>query len=534
MNDKMNTQPAFRIVTRIEYLLLLIAVLLSSFIRCRYLELPLERDEGEYAYAGLQIHNGFAAYENAYNMKFPGAYLFFAFIFYFGKTLSVIRIFFLVLHFLQVLFIYLITKNIFQENRPAIYACIIYILLTSSFSSFGLLGKAEPIAVFFFLAGLYVVVRQQVLQKSNALSFIVAGVLLGCSFLMKQNCLLFGCIAAGYIMIFSTQKMRSLLLFSAGFIIPFALLVVHILTAGTFQNFKFFTIDYAQQYGKIVDLKQGWGIFRFEFEKLFHFNTIAFIITGIGFLLVVIKAPFKKTFFFLFIWMICSLVVLSAGYYFRPHYFLLVYPVCAIAAGSFLFAVSSLRKMNISKFIPSIVILISFYFFIHAQSAFIFKDDPDTTMHKMYIWTPFPECVEIGKHINAITNENAKIGMIGNEPEIAFYADRQLASGYMYLYPFFEDQKYALEMTRQFIAETEAGQPEIMIFSNVSWDATKNKACEKVIEDWWEAFSKNYELFESVCSDSDHGVKYFTTEEPRSQFDHWVACIQVYKKRQGQ
>jgi hypothetical protein len=41
-------------------------------IRLRLLSFPLERDEGEYAYAGQLMLQGIPPYELAYNMKFPG------------------------------------------------------------------------------------------------------------------------------------------------------------------------------------------------------------------------------------------------------------------------------------------------------------------------------------------------------------------------------------------------------------------------------------------------------------------------------
>ncbi len=54
--------------------MVLLVVLLAAFIRYRLLDMPLERDEGEYAYAGQLILQGIPPYELAYNMKLPGTY----------------------------------------------------------------------------------------------------------------------------------------------------------------------------------------------------------------------------------------------------------------------------------------------------------------------------------------------------------------------------------------------------------------------------------------------------------------------------
>lgn len=51
---------------------------LQFLIRWRLLGMPLERDEGEYAYAGQLLLDGIPPYQLAYNMKFPGVYFAYA------------------------------------------------------------------------------------------------------------------------------------------------------------------------------------------------------------------------------------------------------------------------------------------------------------------------------------------------------------------------------------------------------------------------------------------------------------------------
>ena len=49
-------------------------ILFSAAIRVRLLDVPLERDEGEYAYAGQPILHGWPPCLQAYNMKLSGVY----------------------------------------------------------------------------------------------------------------------------------------------------------------------------------------------------------------------------------------------------------------------------------------------------------------------------------------------------------------------------------------------------------------------------------------------------------------------------
>src|SRR5215468_5084160 len=75
-------------LTRHQALFAVIVVLtFLMLIRLRLADVPLERDEGEYAYSGQLILQGFPPYQLAYNMKFPGTYYAYALILaVFGET----------------------------------------------------------------------------------------------------------------------------------------------------------------------------------------------------------------------------------------------------------------------------------------------------------------------------------------------------------------------------------------------------------------------------------------------------------------
>src|SRR5471030_236560 len=79
----MDNQPATNssrssLVRLWPWLAVLAVLIFVGFIRVRLLEMPLERDEGEYAYAGQLILQGLPPYELAYNMKLPGTYFAYA------------------------------------------------------------------------------------------------------------------------------------------------------------------------------------------------------------------------------------------------------------------------------------------------------------------------------------------------------------------------------------------------------------------------------------------------------------------------
>src|SRR6187455_1922238 len=67
-------------------------VVLAGLLRVRYASIPLERDEGEYAYVGELMLDGVAPYERAYTMKWPGTHAMYAVAMAcFGRTPAAVR-----------------------------------------------------------------------------------------------------------------------------------------------------------------------------------------------------------------------------------------------------------------------------------------------------------------------------------------------------------------------------------------------------------------------------------------------------------
>ena len=89
----LNTDISGKLVQFAWWALATIVFALVIVIRIRLLGIPLERDEGEYTYAGQLILQGIPPYKLAYNMKFPGTYAAYAVVMsIFGQTIVGIHI----------------------------------------------------------------------------------------------------------------------------------------------------------------------------------------------------------------------------------------------------------------------------------------------------------------------------------------------------------------------------------------------------------------------------------------------------------
>src|SRR5437762_233675 len=136
-----------------------LSVLLVLAVRVRLREMPLERDEGEYAYAGQLILQGVPPYTAAYNMKLPGTYAAYACIMaVFGQTPSGIHLGLMLVNAASIVLVFLIGRRLLDETAGAV-AAVVFALLSTSVSVFGLAGHATHFVTLFALGGLYLLLR---------------------------------------------------------------------------------------------------------------------------------------------------------------------------------------------------------------------------------------------------------------------------------------------------------------------------------------------------------------------------------------
>jgi hypothetical protein len=66
-----------------------------------------------------------------------------------------------------------------------------------------------------------------------------------------------------------------------------------------------------------------------------------------------------------------------------------------------------------------------------------------------------------------------KIAVLGSEPQIYFYTRLHSATGYIYMYPLMEIQKYALQMQKEMAREIESARPKYVVLvgtpNSISW-----------------------------------------------------------------
>src|SRR6516162_3361469 len=141
------------------WLIVGLAILFVVFVRLRLRDMPLERDEGEYAYAGQLMLQGVPPYKEAYNMKLPGTYAAYALIMaVFGQTPTGIHLGVMLVNVASIILVFLLGRKLLDETAGVV-AAVCFALLSASPSVLGLAGHATHFVTLFALLGVLLLLR---------------------------------------------------------------------------------------------------------------------------------------------------------------------------------------------------------------------------------------------------------------------------------------------------------------------------------------------------------------------------------------
>ncbi|MBI3826717.1 MAG: glycosyltransferase family 39 protein [Candidatus Rokubacteria bacterium] len=438
--------------------------------------MPLNRDEGEYAYVGQLMLEGVAPFAEAWNMRLPGIYVVYAgMLAVFGQTAWGVHLGLIVASVVSVVLIFVLGRRLFDDH-VAWMAAAGYAVLSVGESVLGFAAYTEHFVVPFAVGGILLVMRA--VERESAGAAFAAGVLLAAALLVKQPGALFIAFAAAWIA-WQTRRgyprWRSLMLaLGAGVLLPCALTAGALAWAGVFGRFWFWTVTYAWEYLRLRPVSSAPGVLVEAVGAIVPPAWPLFALAALGLAAplwdggAARRAPF--------LWLLAAASVLStlAGFYFRPHYFILLLPAMALLAGvgAGAFVRWLLGRGPVAE-VAALVAVLALGATLFQQSDFLFRMPAGALTREAYHANPYPEAVQVARFLRELTAPTERVAVIGSEPEIYFYARRRAATGYLYVYPLMEPQRYARQMQEEMIRQIEAAAPRylVMVWVNYSWMA---------------------------------------------------------------
>ena len=553
------------------YKLLCVLIILGvAAIRIHLASIPFERDEGEYAYAGQMILHGVPPYQEVYNMKFPGVYFMYSLAFkLFGEGVPAARYLTLLLQLIGAGFIFLLARRVINPLAGWLAAAM-FMLFNLTLALQGIMCNAEHFVVAFLVPSFFFLYRG--MEEESAVDIVIAGILTSTACLMKQHAIVFA--ISGAVWIIYTQRVvllksigntgfgfpfcfiprlwagrgrkrgrllatrqsanvpfKYLFAYAIGGIIPVFLMALYLYQAGVWDHFYFLTIQYAREYASAVPLGSGISQLNPANHDTSTWSPLLvwfIVISVIGLLL---PGTGSKTRLFLFVLLLASGLAVCPGFLFRRHYFLLMIPVFALLFTNTAFLITRYFGEHLRYVMLSLFIIANAAFFMFYQRDCFFKLPPESVTEKLYPGTPFSISGEVAAFIKQRTLPNDRICMLGAEPQLFFLSQRRSASGYIYIYPMLERQKYADTMTSEFIAETEQHKPAMLVYSSKSvFEDGYNK--DSRLYKWFDTYKSQYKLAAIYApkSASDMRIVAFDTIAPIDTLSELIPQIKVYQR----
>lgn len=480
-------------------IVLLAILLFITMVRIRLLDLPLERDEGEYAYAGQLLLDGVAPYSLVYNMKFPGTYGAYAFLMaMFGQTIGGIRLGLILVSGATTLLLYFLASRLF-DRVAGVSAAAAHAILAVTITAMGPYAHAMHFVALPVVAAMLLLVPPRGAGSGQdsrdeppiaAGACLGAGALLALAVLMKQPGAAFGLFAGAWLLFLrprasETPRMRDMAMLGAGSAAVIAALFGTLYAAGVFRQFWFWTIDYAREYVTNQSLVDGAEALRDNLFQIVRLTPLLWIAAVLGAVLLVLEPAARRQWKFVIGFLIASIAAVMPGFYFRPHYFLILFPAVALLVGVAVSAGCRMLAADRRSARPllagfAVVILVC----VAQQWSVWMNTDLQTITRFLYGTDPFPEAITVADYLREHTRPADRIAVIGSEPEIYFYAGRKSATGYIYTYALMEIQKFAGKMQNEMMAEIDRADPLYLVMVSGSGSWIRRTSSQMLIFDW--------------------------------------------------
>ena len=450
------------------WLLVALTIVLAGAIRYRLADVPLERDEGEYAYAGQLIRHGVPPYQLVYNMKFPGTYYSYAMILtVFGETAHGIRIGLLLVNAATVLLVFLLGRRWFGASAAAVAAMVFAALSLDRWIQ-GSFAHATHFVVLPVLAGFLLLSPGP--RPITRLRFLMAGVLIGMAILMKQQAGAY-LIAAALWLVWLRRRSAAesgrlgldLAALVAGAIVPVAVVACVLAWQGVFGSFLYWTLNYAAKYVSQVPLRDAGVNFLDGWNRITTATGWVWVLASVGAVSLFVLRLADGARPFILLLALGSVAALVPGFYFRSHYFIVLLPVASLCAGVGFLGIERLASRLFSPVTgPAVALLVSLATlsaYVVRERDYLFRMSPEQVSRSVYSISPFVEAPVVAGYLRDHTSPADRILVFGSEPEIYFHANRRSVTGYIYTYPLMEPHAHASRMQDEMMREIEAAHP---------------------------------------------------------------------------
>ena len=464
---------------------LTIIILVVAAVRAPLLNIPFERDEGEYAYIAWRLDHHELPYRDWIDQKPPA--IFWTYRLALSLPLDPVR----AVHLMGLLWsaasactLFLLASR-FMKPFWAGAAAVLFGLLSADPTMEGTAANTEVFMLLPLILSLLAFFPATSADRRRILFMILAGVLTGIAAAFKQVAMVnwFFLVALYPVFVVSKNRLRQTLSFALwsalGVAFVWGTIAAYFSIRHGLPDFIYNVFTHNLEYINTVPWSQRLLCCRKTLATLCPTQALVWIFSLMDFVaLCITKSPNslapqsgerareKGLLLFLAAWLLTSMIGVSASGYYYPHYFQQLLPVLAVAAAL------GAQKLDDARFwqkfpgwarrtllaslmtLPPLIVVY----------PFIFSYTPAEAVTKIYPGNPFDGMRSLGERLAQITHPDDRVFIFGAEPELLFYAQRVSATRYIFLFPLYGPYHDALDKQKATAEEITANHPAAALY----------------------------------------------------------------------
>jgi len=451
--------------------LLALAALLFVALRVPFLSVPLERDEGEYAYIAQRMLEGDVPYRDAFDQKPPGIFaLYLAAFALFGQSVEAIHGFMYLWTLGTLAALHALVSGT-AGALAAAFAALAFAVLSIDPRLVATAANTEIFLLLPLVAS--TALLQRGLERDRAPLWLACGALAAAACWIKPvaaaNALFLVLFAAGTAFAGGSggraaraaRRVAWLAGGAAAVSLPVLLALARVDALSAFMDA---VVWHNLSYGRNVSLEKGIRYASAALGDQAPSLAACWALALLG--LALPGALPRRSHWLLGGFALGSAAGVSWGLYFRPHYFVLLLPaLCALAGvGAAALARPLAAAPPAARWAGMAALAALVAVPPPVANRSLLRASPSQISREIYGVNPFVESARIAEYLRRTSEPDESIYIVGSEPQILFHAGRRSATRYIIFYPLTGPYPDALERQRELMREIEVARPRYVVW----------------------------------------------------------------------
>jgi|GEM_PF-6179574 len=411
------------------YVALGISFVAFLLVRFKYMDIPLDRDEGSYLYQGWALLQGEVPYIDFYEMKPPGLFFIYAvFHFLFGSSGFLIHVGLLLLILHAAYMIYSICCKLDFDRKVGLTSALIWCVLSINIitNAYGLMS--EYFLVWTILLSAFFTLKYQ--SKKHWYWLLAGGMALGLAAMIRQHAIFLAPIFPLILFFMNGEGKTAVIkrfgVFTLGALLVIGVFLGAILIYGSWDEMMYWVIERpSSSYTASRTWAQGEEIFYSMLNNIKDLTPAPFFGGLVGLVsLVMLKADWWKKVIVLLL-VIGGLASVVPGYRFYGHYWIIAFWGWSLLGGAVIGIIGQfIKHKKVASILQALLLLIFGFSHIANNPKLYLETSGREVVNRTYGKNP-QEAVEVlSKYAKRKMTVQDEFYVYGSEPQAYYYTKK--------------------------------------------------------------------------------------------------------------